>query len=432
MVHLPRSTFGWRKAVAGCAAAAAAAALASCGGVSTTTADGTPILNWYIYNPGAPIFDDAAAKCSQQSNGAYEIRLNYLPAAADGQRQQMVRRLAAEDSSLDILGLDVTWTAEFAEAGWIAPWAEAEASKVREGTLEAMLETATWDDKLYSAPYNTNTQLLFYRKDLVPKAPKTWDEMISMSEQLAKQDKPNYIEVQGAQYEGYVVWFNTMVASAGGQILNDDSTEAQLGQPAVTALEIMQKLATSAAADPSLSNQMEDQNRLAFEGGKAAFQINYPFVYPSAKENSPDVFKNLAWAPYPRVKPDEPAHVTIGGIDLAVSAYSTHQQEAFDAIQCVRGSDFQITNAIEGGLPPVLTDIYENPTEKFKSEYPFYKDIFTALKQASLRPKTPAYQNVSILIASTLSPPEDIEPEADVDEIGSQVSDALESKGLIP
>ena len=36
------------------------------------------------------------------------------------------------------------------------------------------------------------------------------------------------------------------------------------------ALEIMKRLATSAAADPSLPVQMEDQNRLAMEGGTAA------------------------------------------------------------------------------------------------------------------------------------------------------------------
>jgi peptide/nickel transport system substrate-binding protein len=40
----------------------------------------------------------------------------------DGQREQLVRRSAAKDSSLDLLGLDVVWEAEFAEAGWIQPW----------------------------------------------------------------------------------------------------------------------------------------------------------------------------------------------------------------------------------------------------------------------------------------------------------------------
>jgi multiple sugar transport system substrate-binding protein len=52
-------------------------------------------------------FAAAAAHCSKASGGAYDIKIQELPAAADAQRQQLVRRSAAKDSSLDILGLDV-------------------------------------------------------------------------------------------------------------------------------------------------------------------------------------------------------------------------------------------------------------------------------------------------------------------------------------
>ena len=44
----------------------------------------------------------------------------------------------------------------------------------------------------------------------------------------------------------------------------------------------------------------------------------------------------MAWAPYPGVEAGEPAHVTIGGIDLAVGAYSKHPQQAFEATLCLR------------------------------------------------------------------------------------------------
>ena len=52
-------------------------------------------------------FAAAAAHCSKASGGAYDIKIQELPAAADAQREQLVRRSAAKDSSLDILGLDV-------------------------------------------------------------------------------------------------------------------------------------------------------------------------------------------------------------------------------------------------------------------------------------------------------------------------------------
>src|SRR4029450_6663675 len=122
-----------------------------------------------------------------------------------------------------------------------------------------------WRGKLYAVPDNTNTQLLWYRSDLVPKPPTTWAEMIADAEQLAKEGKPHYIEIQGAQYEGATVWFNTMVSSAGGTVLNPDATKITLGSPAVKALTIMKQLATSTAPEPGMAVQKENQKRLRTE-----------------------------------------------------------------------------------------------------------------------------------------------------------------------
>ncbi|MET8860026.1 ABC transporter substrate-binding protein, partial [Streptomyces sp. NPDC004579] len=64
--------------------------------------------------------------------------------------------------------------------------------------------------------------------------------------------------------------------------------------------------------------------------------------------------------------------------------------------------------------------------------YPFASTVLAALENASIRPKTPAYQNVSIAISHTLSPPNGIQPRPDVQKISGQIKDALNSKGLIP
>ena len=408
-------------------AALALATAAGCG--SGQAASGPVTLNWYIFPEFSGAFVKSAASCSQASNGAYQIKIQTLPNAADGQRQQMVRRLAADDPSMDILGLDVTWTPEFAEAGWITPWPDDIATQVENDTLRSMVETATWNGRLYSAPFNTNTQLLWYRKDLVPNPPKTWKQMISMAEDLAKQGKPHYIEIQGAQYEGYTVWFNTLVNSAGGKIVSDDGQKVTLDQSAVQALDTIHQLANSTAVDPSIGNQMEDQTRLQFEAGVAAFELNYPYVYPSAKADVPDIFKNMRWTVYPTVKPGEPTHVTIGGIDLAVGKFSKHKAQAFAAIQCLRNPQNEIRNAVLGGLPPVLESIYSKPS--FQKAYPMWKAIFQSLKQASVRPKTPAYQSVSLQISYTLSPPSSVSA-SDVGTLKSRIQDAIDSKGLVP
>ncbi|MFI1395821.1 ABC transporter substrate-binding protein [Streptomyces sp. NPDC020681] len=391
---------------------------------------GPVTINWYNFPDDSGALAGAATNCTRASGGRYRIEYNKLPRGADGQRQQLVRRLAAEDNTMDILGLDVTWAAEFAEAKWILPWTGANRRNATAGTLEVPLQTATWKGRLYAVPYNTNTQLLWYRSDLVPKPPTTWAEMLTMARDLARQGKPHYVEIQGAQYEGLTVWFNTLVASAGGSILNPTATAPSLGPPAVRAATIMRNLANSPAADPSLSNQMEDQNRLAMESGTAAFELNYPFVYPSMKANEPELFKSFKWAPYPGVEPGRPSKPTIGGIDLAIGAYSRHPDLSFEAALCLRNRQNQMAAALQGGLPPTLRALYSDQ-ELIKS-YPFAAEVLSALENASVRPQTPAYQNVSIAISHTLSPPSAIQPRSDIESISSQIEDALESKGLIP
>src|SRR5690606_20214972 len=227
--------------------------------------------------------------CTQAANGRYVIRQQTLPKAADDQRLQLARRLVAGDPEVDLMALDVTWTAEFAEAGWIEPWPEEAAAQVEAGTLEGPLETARYQGRLWAAPLNTNTQLLWYRKDLAPQPPQTWDEMIEMSEALHEQGLPSYIEVQAAQYEGISVWFNTLLTSAGGQLVSEDGEVlVDDGDAARKAASIMQRVAASPASDPSLSVAQENDGRLQMEAGLAAFQVNYPFVNASINTPPPD------------------------------------------------------------------------------------------------------------------------------------------------
>jgi multiple sugar transport system substrate-binding protein len=418
----------WRLLAGAAGITLAGSALAACG--TSSAATGPVTLNFYLYPDTSGATQAAINNCDKQSNGQYTISYQQLPAGADGQRQQLVRRMAAHDNSIDILGLDVTWEAEFAQAGWILPWTGRYKAEAENGTLKPALQTATWKGQLVAVPDNTNTQLLWYRSDLVPTPPTTWAQMIADAEQLAREGKPHYIEIQGAQYEGGTVWFNTMVSSAGGSILNASATAPSLGAPAVKALSIMKQLAGSPAADPSLSVQMENQNRLAMEAGTAAFQLNYPFVYPAMKADNPTLFKNFKWAPYPEVTPGVPAKVTIGGIDLAVSSYSQHQDLAFQAALCLRDAQNQLIGATVGGVPPTIASLYNDP--KLFPDYPFHADILSSLENASVRPQTPVYQVVSIDISHLISPPSGIGPAGAEASMSSQINNALQSKGLVP
>ena len=125
--RLLRTKVGLGIAALGCSA------LAACGSAGAST--GPVTLDYYQYPDTSAATNTVIANCNAQSHGAYTISFQQLPQAADGQRQQLVRRLAAHDGSIDIMALDVTWEAEFAQAGWILPWTGSNKASVVNGTI---------------------------------------------------------------------------------------------------------------------------------------------------------------------------------------------------------------------------------------------------------------------------------------------------------
>ena len=414
-----------RTGMIGLATAVVALLVAACG---SSAGKGPVTLNWYVFPEPSGSFAKAAADCSKASGGKYTISINFLSTSSDGQRVDLVRRLAANDPSIDILAMDVDWTAEFATAKWIRPVPPSLAAQIRSEDLPGPVKTATWKGRIWAAPINSNTELLWYRKDLVPNPPKTWTQMIDDAIQLAKQGKPHYIEEQGAQYEGLTVWFNSMVDSAGGQIISPDN-KVVIGQPAKIAASIMRRLATSPAADPGLNVAQEGQSDTAFDHGTAAFEINYPFVWDSAKATGPKVFKVMGYAPFPEVVSGLTPHVSIGGYNLGISSHSQHPQLAFDAVKCLIQPANQKTDAIKGGLAPVATSLYSDSA--FDAAYPFHALIKSQLETYGLRPQTPAYADVTLAIQKALSPTSSIDPSTAVGKLRNEIKLSLSSAALL-
>jgi len=410
------------------ASALAASALAACGGSSEES--GPRELTFFVaIQPGGTI-EEVSKRCSEESKGKYTITPEFLPTDASQQREQLVRRLGAEDSSIDIVGMDVIWTGEFANAGWVEEWSGAEKKAVTENVFPNVIETASYEGKLYAAPFNTNTQLLWYRKDLVKQPPKTWDEMIEQAEGLKEAGS---IQVQASRYEGYMVFVNALIESAGTEILSGPE-EVDLEQgPTEKALQVIGKLANGGAAPPSLSTSDEDSARLAFEAGESAFMTNYTFAYASAQAEAPEIGKEMGFARFPRVDASKPSKPPLGGFNLAVSSFSENKDVAFEAAACLANKDSQKTAVELDGLPPSRSDLY---TDKTVTEaYPGFAELVKESIEASgPRPTTPAYQDVSLAVQRSLHPPDKIDSEdteSIYDELKSNVEDAVKREGLL-
>lgn len=408
--------------------ALAAAGLTACGGGSG--ASGSRDLTFFVaIQPGGTI-EKVSERCSEESNGKYTITPEFLPTDASQQREQLVRRLGAEDSSIDIVGMDVIWTGEFANAGWVEEWTGAQKKQVTEKVFANVIETASFDGKLYAAPFNTNTQLLWYRKDLVKKPPTTWDQMIEEAENLKEAGS---IQVQANRYEGYMVLVNALIESAGTEILSGPEEVDLEQKPTEKALEVIGKLANGGAAPPSLSTSDEDTARLGFEGGESAFMTNYTFAYASAQAEAPDIGKEMGFARFPRVEANEPSKPPLGGFNLAVSAFSENKDVAFEAAACLANDKSQKTAVELDGLPPSRSDLY---TDKAVTKaYPgFAQLVKESIEASGPRPTTPAYQDVSLAVQRALHPPDKIDPEdteSIYEELKENVEDAVKREGLL-
>jgi multiple sugar transport system substrate-binding protein len=182
----------------------------------------------------------------------------------------------------------------------------------------------------------------------------------------------------------------------------------------------MQKMVQAGVASPNLSNSMEDSTRLSFQSGGPTFMLNWPYVFPSAKAEVPEIFENMGVARYPAIDANEPSHVTLGGINLGVSAYSRYPEQAFDAAKCLRGQPNQLIAAEKGGLPPTIEAAYDE--QAIKDAYPGFTDLMKETVDDGVpRPTSPAYSDVSLAIQRSLHPPGSGDPQETVDKMAEKV-----------
>ena len=397
-----------RRIVAGASALALAGTLGAC-----SAGDGVPTLTWYI-NPDDGGQAEIAASCTEAADGAYRIETSLLPRDAASQREQLARRLAASDRSLDIMSLDPPFIPELAEPGFLAPVPDD--LQNTDGIVEGAVQSASWNGELVTVPFWANTQLLWYRKSVAEAAgldmtqPVTWDQIIQAAEDQNKQ-----LGVQGALAESLTVWINALVASGGGKILEDPEAkpdEMQLGlesDAGKKAAEIIGRIGSSGLGGAGLPTADENASMNLFQGDNGSFMVNWPFVYPAMQGAAPEIVDDLGWAVYPRVDAGTPAAPPVGGINLGVGAYSEHVDLAWQAVQCIVTPENQAQYFVTNGNPPSNLAAYDDA--EVNEKFPMASTIAESLQLGAPRPQTPYYNEISIGLQRTWHPPNAVTPD---------------------
>jgi multiple sugar transport system substrate-binding protein len=427
--------------------------LSSCGD------EGKPTLHWYVNPDGVDTFKAYAEECS---TGDYDISVEQLPSSATDQRVQLARRLAAEDSSTDLMNLDPVFVAEFANAEWLAEVTdentEGDLASAILGSLEGegdylagAAETVVWEDKAYAIPLWANTQVLWYRKslaqaaglDIGPDQPVTWDQVIK-----AAADNNGSVGVQANKYEAYVVLINALVQGAGGEIVSNteagkDAEVAIDSDAGKKAAEVIKALADSAAAQPdlSVSNEGTPLGRMFPdpEGAQGAgeFMVNWTFVYKlyegqiETGEITQEQFDDLGYARYPQTVEGEDSKPPIGGIDIGVGAYSEHPDFAMEAAQCITSTKAQVDLALNNGLMPSTNSAYDEVAASGDFPEDLIELYRTSVDEGGPRPKSAFYALISSAVQDRWHSPNGVDPDSTPEESAEYLKDVLEGKALL-
>jgi multiple sugar transport system substrate-binding protein len=385
-------------------------ALTGCASETTTKSKGekskkeeTKEITFTIFNDGVGVDQ----KLVDEFNKSHDkIHVTYRPIAGTELQDRLITWMAAKDKSLDVVGLDVVWTNQFAKAGWIVPIEDYISDdfkkEIKDNFIQAPVKAQTIDKKLYAVPWNTNGGLIYYRKDLLKKygfePPATMDELVQQAEEISKKEGIYGYVGQFKRYEAIVANMTEFFEAYGGGIIDDKGKIIVNSKENLEALKTVLRLKKVMPA--GANTYVEKESQETFLNGSVAFLRAWTNVWNLAQADGSKVKDKVGMIPFPGDKEGK-AVSTLGGWNLAVSAYSENKEAATEFIQWLADKERQKIKANEGGRLPVLKSLYEDTDVTSKN--PAFKEFYDVLVNGVMRPKVANYSKVSDIIQNEMS-----------------------------
>lgn len=328
-----------------------------------------------------------------------EIRVVLQPTPDDAtQRHQIyVQRLNARADDPDVLQLDVVWTPEFAAAGWLLPL-DSYGPETR-GFFPATIEANVWNGRLYALPWFVDVGMLYWRTDLLERAPLTLAEMVDSASRAmgAPGGPPRGIVWQGARYEGLVTVFLEILGAYGGEIL-DAGGRVRVDEPAaVRALtHLRDQVHRWEIAPEAVLTWHEEETRFAFQNGTSVFMRNWPYAYTLVNGGDSRVAGRVGVAPMPAAPGGRPT-ATLGGSQLAVNPNSDAPEAAYALIRFLTSPEQMLERARLNGQFPARPALYDDPRLAEALPIPA-AEARRIIEAARPRPVTPIYTQLSEIL----------------------------------
>jgi multiple sugar transport system substrate-binding protein len=247
-------------------------------------------------------------------------------------------------ADLDLLSTHTKYAPS--QAAWLAPLDAFDDSDL----LPRPAELSRIGGRLLQIPRNLDVRLLHYRRDLIPKAPDTWTELVQTATALTRPGLYGFLFP--GRDSGLFGTFYEMLVGAGGELF-DDSLRPAFDSPAgVWAAEQIAELHHRRRVTPeSLPEWHYDEISASFRAGEAAMVCDWPgshHLYSTPATCA--VADRVALSPLPR----GPAGVraAYGGChSFAVSATAPNVDGAWALLRCLTSPAAQLGEARRGAIP---------------------------------------------------------------------------------
>ncbi|WP_221583446.1 sugar ABC transporter substrate-binding protein [Microbacterium sp. G2-8] len=341
-------------------------------------------------NPdGEAFFDDVAAAFEEETGATLNVEFVQWADAHD----RFVTSIAG-GTTPDIAETGTTWTAEFADAGALAPIGDYVSEAGLEGDLvEGLVEAGTYDDELYGMPWYAGVRSIVYRADVFEElgleAPTTWDEIVAAGEAIeAEHPDMNAFAVPGGAEMVTYPW----VWGAGGEVATqsgDEWTSELDSAESVEGIEFFTGLATEhgfSSAGATTWNEVDVLD--SFAAGDTAMAVMGSWTPSAIVEQNPDLEGSIAAAPIPG-KDGGIAPSVLGGSHLSMFQTADDKDLAWQFLELMTTGDFAEQWGEQSGYFPGQTSLLESV---MSSDDPLVAPFATQFVEGGATlPVTPAF-----------------------------------------
>ncbi|MEV1176678.1 ABC transporter substrate-binding protein [Nonomuraea sp. NPDC049784] len=402
-----------RAGMAGAAAAVVALTVTACGG-SVTGNNGadsggrTTIVVWAGSTGATEPLKRQLIDAFNSSQDQYTIELEVQPASADAHarlinaiKNKQGPNLVLDDGQPQSLGQVIAM-------GSVVPLDEylgaADSTLKKSDFTKGMLDTGTFNGKVYSLPTQGGDYALIYNKAMfkaagIEKPPATWAELQADAAKLTIGTKQYGMYLPIGTGETAPFYWQSMLWSAGGEFMNADNTKVKFNSPAgVKALTAWTDMVKNGTAYPtSLKTPSDNGNTVAMTSKKAAMAINGAYnlgVLDQALGK-----ENIGVAPLPPL--DKPAMNLGSNNSYILQGTSAQQDGAWAFLQYWLTPEVQAKWDIANGFLPTNSKTASDPSwQKHLAENPRIKVFADQLSYANSRPSIEAYAGISAALSA--------------------------------